>query len=143
VLVLLVAVVFGLMQLFPYRVANPRQNLEPAWDSTRTRQLAVAACFDCHSNRTHLPWYDKIAPVSWWVTHHVEDGRRGLNFSEADARVPNWADAIETVNKGSMPPRYYTWFGLHGTAKLTAAQRRALARGFRATALGGEGSSPP
>jgi hypothetical protein len=32
-----------------------------------------------------------------------------------------------------MPPSYYTWFGLHADAKLTAAQRQALATGIEAT----------
>jgi hypothetical protein len=35
-----------------------------------------------------------------------------------------------------MPPSYYTWFGLHGDAKLTAAQRQELADGLRTTLAG-------
>ena len=43
----------------------------------------------------------------------------------------------ETVRNGSMPPNYYTWFGMHSNAKLTPAQRRQLADGF-VLASGGE-----
>jgi len=136
-----VVALFAVIQLSPYRVSNPRHDVEPAWDSPATRRLAVAACFDCHSNRTRVPLYARIAPVSWWITNHAEEGRQALNFSETDQRTPNWADALETVRSGSMPPGYYTWFGLHPGAKLSSAQRAALARGFRATALGGGGSS--
>jgi mono/diheme cytochrome c family protein len=139
--VLVVLGVFALIQLSPYRVSNPRRDAEPAWDSAATRRLAVTACFDCHSNRSKPAWYDRIAPVSWWITNHVEEGRKALNFSETDSRTPNWADALETVRGGSMPPGYYTWFGLHSKAKLTTAQRKALAAGFRATALSATGSS--
>ena len=39
------------------------------------------SCYDCHSNDTNWPWYSSIAPVSWSVSSHVEDGRQWLNFS--------------------------------------------------------------
>ena len=42
--------VFGLMQLVPYRVSNPAVVQEPAWDSARTETLVRAACFDCHED---------------------------------------------------------------------------------------------
>ena len=32
--------------------ANPLVRREPTWDSPQTRQLAVRACYDCHSNQT-------------------------------------------------------------------------------------------
>lgn len=40
------------------------------------------ACYDCHSNETAYPWYTNIAPVSWWIKGHINNGRAGLNFSE-------------------------------------------------------------
>ncbi len=130
-----VVMLFGLIQLVPYRVDNPPVSQEPAWDSPRTRQLAVAACFDCHSNETHAYWWEDIAPVSWWITNHVKDGRQALNFSEcAPGRGEN--EASETVRNGSMPPNYYTWLGLHSNAKLLAAERRDLAAGLTATLRG-------
>ena len=38
-------------------------------------------CYDCHSNNTEYPWYNNIAPVSYWIDAHVEDGKKHLNFS--------------------------------------------------------------
>ena len=73
---------FLLIQLVPYRVSNPSTRREPKWDSPRTRELAVAACYDCHSNQTKSEWYSNIAPVSWWIKNHVDEGRSALNFSE-------------------------------------------------------------
>ena len=73
---------FGVMQLVPYRVTNPAVVQEPTWDSAQTRQLAKAACFDCHSNETHTYWFEKIAPLSYWIKGHVDGGRGALNFSE-------------------------------------------------------------
>jgi mono/diheme cytochrome c family protein len=129
------ALLFATIQLVPYRVTNPAVQQEPAWNSTRTRQLAVVACYDCHSNETSTYWWEDVAPLSWWITNHVEDGRRALNFSEC-RRGGGENDAVESVQRGSMPPSYYTWFGLHGDAKLTAAQRQELAGGLRTTLAG-------
>ena len=123
---------FLLMQLVPYRVSNPAARNEPVWDSPHTRALAVAACFDCHSNEVKMPWYGKVAPISWLITQHVNDGRAALNFSEwKGSRGEGAGDAVEVVRDGSMPPSYYTWFGLHSNAKLTKAERAALADGLR------------
>lgn len=126
-----VIAVFALMQLVPYRVSNPPVTAEPKWDSPQTRALVVAACYDCHSNETKTPWYGKVAPVSWWVTNHVQDGRAAVNYSEWDKPQGEGArDSAEAVQRGSMPPAYYTWFGLHSNARLTSAQRAALVAGL-------------
>lgn len=50
------------------------------------------ACYDCHSNETRWPWYSNVAPVSWFVTDHVDHGRRHLNFSD-------WAQAGRHTEK--------------------------------------------
>jgi hypothetical protein len=134
--VLAVAVVaFGVMQLVPYRVDNPPVKQEPTWDSARTRQLAVAACFACHSNETETYWWEDVAPVSWWITNHVKEGRSALNLSEC-TRGRGENEASETIREGSMPPDYYTWLGLHSDAKLTPTERSQLAAGLAATLRG-------
>jgi hypothetical protein len=127
---------FGLLQLVPYRVDNPPVKQEPAWDSPQTRKLAVAACFDCHSNETTTYWWEDVAPISWWITNHVKDGRAALNFSECTQAGRGENDASETVRNGSMPPSYYTWLGLHSNAKLTKAEKDQLAAGLSATLSG-------
>lgn len=128
---------FGLMQLVPYRISNGPVTAEPRWDSPQTRALVVAACYDCHSNQVKTPWYGKVAPISWWLKNHVDDGRAAVNFSEWDRPQGEGArNSAESVREGSMPPSYYTWFGLHSSAKLTSAQRAALIAGLVKT-LGG------
>jgi hypothetical protein len=123
---------FLLMQLVPYRISNPKARLEPTWDSTRTRELAIRACYDCHSNEVRTPWYGKVAPISWWLRNHVDEGRAALNFSEWHGPTgESSSEASESVLDGSMPPSYYTWFGLHSRAKLTPAERRELADGLQ------------
>ncbi len=39
------------------------------------------ACYDCHSNEIKYPWYSNVAPFSWVISGHIEDGRKALNFS--------------------------------------------------------------
>ena len=87
------------------------------------------------SNETGTMWFEDIAPLSWWITSHVDDGRAKLNLSEC---TPGSGDekAAETVTDGTMPPGYYTWFGLHPDAKLSKADRAALAAGLHATLRG-------
>jgi hypothetical protein len=109
---------------------NPPVRKEPPWDAPGTRDLAVRACFDCHSNQTVWPWYSHVAPVSWLVWSDVMRGRKELNFSEWDRPQREAREAAGTVRKGSMPPWYYPW------ARLTAAERQALARGLEATVGG-------
>ncbi len=126
--------VFLLIQLVPYRVDNPPARDEPAWDSPRTRELAVRACYDCHSNETDVLWFEQAAPVHWYIANHVREGRAALNFSEWTTAPGDEADdAAETVEDGSMPLPSYTWLGLHPEAKLSAAERRELLEGLERT----------
>ena len=127
-------VVLGVMQLAPFRITHPPARSEPPWDSPATRSLAFRACGDCHSNRTTSQWYEQMAPISWWIKGHVDDGRAALNFDNWPAGgLGKGTRAARVVQSGSMPPSYYTWLGLHSTAKLTPAERDQLARGLLAT----------
>lgn len=112
---------FLAIQLVPYgrNHTNPPVQSEPQWDSVRTRELAAKACFDCHSNETHWPWYSNIAPISWQTQDHVDEGRDELNFSEWD-RDQESDDIVEEFRDGAMPPRSYKlrfWDRLSGTEK--------------------------
>jgi len=125
---------FVLLQLVPKRVSNPAVVAEPPWDSPATRRLAVKACFNCHSNESHIAWFERIAPLSWWIARHVDEGRHGLNFSEYDPnRHRSGSRIAHEVQEGTMPPAYYRWFFQHGEAKLSAADKEALIRGLTAT----------
>lgn len=131
-----IAIGFGAVQLIPHgrRHENPPTVVEPRWDLPSTRALAVRACFDCHSNQTTWPWYSHVAPASWLVQRHVDDGRTELNFSDWSRTYKETDEAAKTVLSGEMPPRSYT--PLHPNALLSAAEQRSLADGLTAT-LGG------
>jgi mono/diheme cytochrome c family protein len=122
-----------IIQLVPYgrNHANPPVQAEPAWNSEQTRALFFRACADCHSNQTTWPWYSSVAPVSWLTTHDVEEGRREFNVSEWGRQRNKGDEAAETLQKGEMPPWFYTV--MHPTAELTPAERQALIDGLAAT----------
>ena len=122
-----------LAQLVPYGRdhTNPPVAAEPRWNEPATRALAQRACFDCHSNETAWPWYSHVAPTSWFVQNHVDEGRRVLNFSEWGTPQKEADEAGKEVREGEMPPRSYLL--MHPEARLTEAERAQLARGLDAT----------
>ncbi|MEZ4522143.1 MAG: heme-binding domain-containing protein [Thermomicrobiales bacterium] len=74
------------IQLVPYGRdhSNPPVTQAVQWDSPRTAELWDRACADCHSNETDWPWYTNVAPVSWLIQDHVDEGRSKINTSEWD-----------------------------------------------------------
>jgi len=46
------------------------------------KEIIKTSCADCHTNNTKFPWYSEIAPVSWYLAQHVNEGKEHLNFSE-------------------------------------------------------------
>ena len=125
------AVALGI-QLVPYghQHTNPPVTAEPAWPDPAVRDLAVRACFDCHSNESVWPWYSNIAPVSWLVQSDVDRARTILNFSTWDVPQVGASEAAEIVLAGEMPPAKYRL--LHRSANLTAAETSQLAQGLSA-----------
>jgi hypothetical protein len=122
---------FLAMQLLPLgRIDDPPVTQDAPWPNEQARSLAVAACYDCHSNETDVRWFDRIAPASWLVKQHVDEGRSTLNFSTWDRPQPSdeddWHDAVE---HGDMPLRSYTL--LHPDARLTDAEREVLVDALR------------
>lgn len=82
-----VAVACLAIQLIPIdRVNKPVDKNNNFTDIYKTpqdvRSLLKNACYDCHSNETVYPNYAYIAPISWAVKDHINEGREYLNFSE-------------------------------------------------------------
>ena len=87
------------------------------------------ACQDCHSNLTVWPWYSRVAPVSWFLAHHVNEGRRELNFSEwgryaARRKDRKLKEVCEQVTKGEMP--LFSYAIAHPQAALSDQDRRSV-----------------
>ena len=87
------------------------------------------SCRDCHSNKTVWPWYTKVAPVSWWLSNHVNDGRRSLNMSEW-GKLPNdrqerkLRQICDEVQDSVMPLSSY--LPMHPKAKLSEQDKKTL-----------------
>ena len=87
------------------------------------------ACMDCHSNNTRYPWYAEIQPVGMWLSGHMKEAKKELNFSDFTARraaVQNkkFKEIIDQVKEGEMPLSSYTW--THRDAVLSDEQRAIL-----------------
>ena len=125
--------VFLLIQLVPYGRThrNPPVVQDVAWNSPGTEALARRACYDCHSHETRWPWYSAVAPLSWRIQTHVEQGREKLNFSRADRPQEEAHESAETVRRGTMPPQDYVF--MHPQARLSLRERQALIEGLVAT----------
>lgn len=92
-------------------------------------QLLKNSCYDCHSNQVNYPWYTNIAPISWWIKHHINEGSHHLNFSEWGTYSLRKADhkleeCVEMIESGEMPMESYLW--MHSNAKLSKEQQQLL-----------------
>lgn len=91
------------------------------------------ACYDCHSNETKYPAYAYIAPISWAVKDHINEGCDHLNFSEwgtynNDLKQNAIQKTINTIKDLQMPLPSY--IGYHPKANLTTQQRKDLKNYF-------------
>ena len=97
--------------------------------SPEVKGILKTACFDCHSANTEYPWYNNVAPVSYWLAEHIKDGKKHLDFSDwanyTDKKKDHkLEEVVEEVKKGEMPLNEYTW--THADARLTQEQITAL-----------------
>ncbi len=127
--IFLVIALVGL-QFIPVEQSNPSGRSQPA-APPEVGTVLRRACYDCHSNETRWPWYARLAPISFLLSHDVKDGRRELNFSiwdSYDARRKNrkLKEIVKQVKGGDMPPWYYV--PVHSDAKLSIADRDAIIR---------------
>ncbi|HVD98093.1 MAG TPA: heme-binding domain-containing protein [Cytophagaceae bacterium] len=122
------------IQVFRIDKTNPPVDVKNDFISTTNAPLAVGqilktSCYDCHSNETRYPWYTNVAPLSWWVKDHINEGREELNFSEWKNYNAKKADhkleeCIEQIEEGEMPMYSYTLS--HSEATLSEAQKKLL-----------------
>jgi hypothetical protein len=119
----------GIQFVRPARVnlpIAPEQTLEAnAQVPDEVQQIFRRSCNDCHTNQANWRWYSHIAPISWGMVEHVEDGRAELNFSEwANYETPRKRrkldEICEQVQTKEMPLNQYLW--VHWDAKLSDAE---------------------
>jgi hypothetical protein len=133
-ILLVLVVLLAILQFFgPERNEGELASIETFLLETKppenVKVILQESCYDCHSDVTRYPWYNKITPVNYWLNNHVKDGKKHFNFS-------NWAgnsvkrkdhkfeELIEMIKEKEMPLSSYTW--THTEAKLTSQQRKAV-----------------
>jgi hypothetical protein len=95
----------------------------------QVRDLIRNSCYDCHSNQTVYPWYNRISPVSWYLNKHIRDGKEELNFSDFGLldkaeKIGALSDFCDALDAGTMPlPSYLL---IHKKARLSEEDREAL-----------------
>jgi hypothetical protein len=87
------------------------------------------SCYDCHSNNTAYPWYNKIQPVAWLLENHVEEGKAELNFNEWGSlskrrKKSKLKSIISQIKDDEMPLSSYTL--IHRNAILTEAEKQEI-----------------
>ena len=133
------ALLFIVIQFFTIDKINPEVIQENDFITITNPPKSVAqtlktTCYDCHSNESKYPWYSNVAPVSWWVKDHINEGRDELNFSEwgtfSDKRIAKkLEEVVEEVEEGEMPlPPYLI---THSDAKLSESQTKELLDWFK------------
>jgi len=126
--------VFALMQLIPVdRENKPVRASDNFVDLYKTpaevRTVLKKACYDCHSNETIYPKYAYIAPLSWSIKEHVNEGREHLNFSEwgtfnKDIRRSMLKNTVLEVKENKMPLLGYV--AQHPEARMSEQDKKML-----------------
>lgn len=97
--------------------------------SSEVESILKTSCFDCHSNHTSYPLYAQVAPMSFWINHHVKEGKEHLNFSDWNnysikKKLHKLDEIIEEIDEHEMPLSSYTL--LHDDAKLSQESSKLL-----------------
>ncbi len=92
-------------------------------------QLLQNSCYDCHSNNTNYPWYNKIQPISWMLENHIQEGKEEVNFSRfgdysTRKKKSKFKSIISQLKDGEMPLWSYTL--IHRSAQLSEEERKML-----------------
>ncbi len=91
--------------------------------------LLQESCYDCHSNNTQYPWYNKVQPVAWFLEDHIDEGKAELNFNEWDAysnrrKKSKLKSITSQINDNEMPLASYTL--IHKDVKLSKSEKALI-----------------
>ena len=87
------------------------------------------SCYDCHSNNTYYPWYNKIQPVAWFLENHINEAKEELDFSifgdySTRKKKSKLKSIISQIREDEMPLSFYTL--MDGDAKLSAIEKEQI-----------------
>lgn len=138
-ILLILGIIFLLIQLYPIDRSIP-DNPDYTKDFFATVQAELemmtrikASCYDCHSFETKYPWYSYVAPFSWIVQDHINEGREHLNFSlwadyDRKEQLHKLEEVVEEVEKGKMPIKGYLTY--HKEARFDLDEKQEIVAFF-------------
>jgi hypothetical protein len=134
IILLVVLLAFVGIQFIP--TTRNQSDIVPSTDLMETYNVPEqvelifkTSCYDCHSNNTVYPWYNKIQPVSWIMEGHIKEAKAELNFNEFGSyserrQKSKFKSILSQVKDGEMPLASYTW--MHREAKLSDNEKKDL-----------------
>jgi hypothetical protein len=132
-------VLFVLIQFIRIDTVNPPVVAEEDFFAIQkapeeVENLIKTACYDCHSHTSEYPWYSNIAPVSWWLRDHINEGRSHLNFStwaslNEEKSAHKLEECAEMLEATEMP--LLSYMIAHRDAWINAEQRATLVAYFQ------------
>ena len=92
-------------------------------------QLLTSACYDCHSNYTDYPWYNRIQPVGWFLQNDIQEGKKHLNMGDfgsysSGRQQGELESMIELIENDEMPLPVYKI--MHPDARLSEQEKQEL-----------------
>lgn len=93
------------------------------------KEILNISCYDCHSNNTKYPWYNQVAPISWMLANHINEGKEHLNFSEWNLYNENQKEHLledieEVLEKNKMPLKSYLL--IHNNGEITVQEKQYI-----------------
>ncbi|MGY8913610.1 MAG: heme-binding domain-containing protein [Flavobacteriales bacterium] len=87
------------------------------------------SCYDCHSNNTDYPWYNKIQPVAWFLEDHIKEAKTELNFNDWNdlskrRKNSKLKSIINQIEDDDMPLTSYTL--IHRDAILSPSEKELV-----------------
>jgi len=134
ILIFLLVLVLIVIQFFPSGLPGNKPEdgsniVNSGLVSDSISGLLRQSCFDCHSDQTEFPWYSRLAPVSWLLTDHINNGKSHLNFSEWEGyskreKIGELENIKDEVKSGGMPLRSYLL--MHPVARMNPEEVTSL-----------------
>ncbi|MBD3795002.1 MAG: heme-binding domain-containing protein [Epsilonproteobacteria bacterium] len=123
-------VLVGFIQIIPYEFEETLDTPieEEIVTPIEVKEILVRSCYDCHSSSAEMPWYSDIAPFSWSIKSHIEEGRDIVNFSIFSsydkAKQKELYEKIDESVTIRMPLPSYLWF--HDEARMSEEDRKLI-----------------
>lgn len=98
--------------------------------SHSVKSIFEAKCFDCHSSRTHYPWYYRLPGAKQLIDRDIREARKHLDMTldfpfKGHSTPREDLEAIaKAVNRGTMPPWRYIL--MHSDLRLTDEEKETI-----------------